>query len=343
MCSMRASWRPLSRGEWPQRVRACKRACVQQGRVPIADPLVAAWAAYFAVVEARAEPGTLSAVESGAHVPGNSTPMQFDTQHTTIRESSDSERQQAQTRVLVQTALPDPPPVVLLSAACAAPATLERLLGCWTPCVQAQGLRVLAGAGAGGVKAPPNGNPRVAREGGAMRPLPVSGSVLLHGGEGVGKFSLVARAAASLGLHVCAVEGAELALRPPREAEQHLREHAERAVAAVPAVLVLRHIDDFAAEQGAEQDSDARGAVSRCSLGSGPHVVPDRTAHHTGGAPGAGLGDGRRSEARQSEWGVPVSSLVVTSTTPRTFSFAHMASRRGGGGVGARLFASHCC
>ena len=64
--------------------------------------------------------------------------------------------------------------------------------------------------------------------------LPVSGTVLLHGGEGVGKFTLVARAAATLGLHLVTVEGAELALKGLREAEDSLRDTANAAAAAAP-------------------------------------------------------------------------------------------------------------
>lgn len=112
--------------------------------------------------------------------------------------------------------LPDPPETVL-KAARPCPQALERLLGCWAPCVAAQGHTL---------------GTRVGASSGAT--LPVSGTVLLHGREGVGKFTLVARAAATLGLHLVAVEGAELALKGLREAEDSLRDTANAAAAAAP-------------------------------------------------------------------------------------------------------------
>jgi peroxin-6 len=91
----------------------------------------------------------------------------------------------------------------------------------------------------------------------------VSGTVLLHGGEGVGKFTLVSRAAAALGLHVAMIDGSDLALQGLREAEETLRNLASAAADAAPAVLVIRHADEFMAGegQGSETDGDSRGST----------------------------------------------------------------------------------
>lgn len=146
----------------------------------------------------------------------------------------------------VQMALPEPPPVVL-DAACSDPTALQRLIGCWGPCVQANGIEMVTSD----FETSDLGQPH-------RRQFPVSGSVLLYGADGVGKFTLVTRAAAMLGLHVCPVECAELALQGQRDAEESLRERANCAASSTPCVLVLRHLDEFVTGDGEE---DSRAAV----------------------------------------------------------------------------------
>ena len=157
--------------------------------------------------------------------------MQVDTQQTALKEQATSPSQ-----------LPDPPPAVL-SALCPTPTALDKLLQCWTPCVQAASVSLASSSGA------------------SRAALPVSGSVLLHGVAGVGKFTLISRAAAALGLHVAVVDGSDLSLQQQREAEDTLSEHASTAADAAPAVLVIRHADEFMAGDGDNDKGDSRGST----------------------------------------------------------------------------------
>ena len=185
--------------------------------------------AYFVVAQVIASDG--SDAECG---------MQADNQRTVLRERAKEQGTEA-------CQLPDPPQAVL-DELCPTPTALDRLLSCWTPCVQAANVSLASSAAA-------NGKDGLA--------VPVSGTVLLHGGEGVGKFTLVSRAAAALGLHVAVIDGSDLALQGLREAEETLRDHASTAADAAPAVLVIRHADEFMAGegQGSETDGDSRGST----------------------------------------------------------------------------------
>ncbi len=187
--------------------------------------------AYFVVAQVVASDG--SDAECG---------MQADNQRTVLRE-------RAKEQGTAASQLPDPPQTVL-DKLCPTPTALERLLSCWTPCVQA--------AQASLARGDMNGS-----RGAQNLSVPVSGTVLLHGGEGVGKFTLVSRAAAALGLHVAMIDGSDLALQGLREAEETLRDLASDAADAAPAVLVIRHADEFMAGegQGSETDGDSRGST----------------------------------------------------------------------------------
>ena len=187
--------------------------------------------AYFVVAQVIASDG--SDAECG---------MQADNQRTVLRERAKEQGVEA-------SQLPDPPQAVL-DKLCPTPTALERLLSCWTPCVQAANAS-LAHSDANGSR------------GAQSLSVPVSGTVLLHGGEGVGKFTLVSRAAAALGLHVAVIDGSDLALQGLREAEETLRDLATDAANAAPAVLVIRHADEFmeGEGQGNATDGDSRGST----------------------------------------------------------------------------------